>query len=91
MGSYVEKHLHELREKIQDEALIMKQHKIHFTTWLKNLNLLVGETSEEKMIHLLASGPHNLVKTWQPYNINGAHYIPSQKTTGVSAKIVVSE
>jgi hypothetical protein len=71
MGSYVEKHLHELREKIQDEALIMKQHKLHFTTWLKNLNLLVGEMSEEKMIHLLASGPHNLVKTWQPYNING--------------------
>jgi hypothetical protein len=47
MGSYVEKHLNELREKIQDEALIMKQHKLHFTTWLKNLNLLVGETSEE--------------------------------------------
>jgi hypothetical protein len=29
MGPYIEKHLQELREKIQDEALIMKQHKIH--------------------------------------------------------------
>jgi hypothetical protein len=64
MGPYVEKHLQELREKIQDEALIMKQHKLHFTAWLKDLNLLVGETSEEKTSHLLASGPHSLVKTW---------------------------
>jgi hypothetical protein len=54
MGPYVEKHSQELREKIQDEALIMKQHKLHFTAWLKNLNLSVGEISEEKMIYLLA-------------------------------------
>jgi hypothetical protein len=54
MGPYVEKHLQELREKIQDEALIMKQYKLHFTAWLKNLNLSVGEISEEKMIYLLA-------------------------------------
>jgi hypothetical protein len=50
MRPYVEKHL-------QDEDLIMKQHKIYFTTWLKDLNLPVGETEEEKMIHLLTSGP----------------------------------
>jgi hypothetical protein len=47
----------------QDEGLIMKQHKLYFTTWLKDLNLLVGETKEEKMIHLLASGPHKFVKS----------------------------
>jgi hypothetical protein len=63
MRPYVEKHLQELREKNQDEDLIMKQHKFHFTTWLKDLNLLDGETEEEKMIHLLTSGPHSLIKS----------------------------
>jgi hypothetical protein len=57
MRPYVKKHFQELREKNQDEDLIMKQHKLHFTTWLKDLNLPVGETEEEKMIHLLTSGP----------------------------------
>jgi hypothetical protein len=64
MRPYVEKHLQELPEKNQDEDLIMKQHKLHFTTWLKDLDLPVGETGEEKMIHLLSSGPHSLVKSW---------------------------
>jgi hypothetical protein len=63
MRPYVEKHLQELREKNQDEDLIMKQHKLHFTTWLKDQILPVGKTEEEKMIHLLTSGPHNLVKS----------------------------
>jgi hypothetical protein len=70
MRPYVEKHLQELRKKNQDEDLIMKQHKLHFTTWLKDLNLPVGETEEENMIHLLTSGPHSLVKSWQVYDIN---------------------
>jgi hypothetical protein len=71
MRPYVKKNLHELHEKNQDEVLIMKQHKLHFTTWLKDLNLPGGETEEEKMIHLLTSGPHSLVKSWQAYDING--------------------
>jgi hypothetical protein len=65
MKPYVKKHLHELHEKNQDEVLIMKQDKFHFTIWLKDLNLLVvGETEEEKMIRLLTSGSHSLVKSW---------------------------
>jgi hypothetical protein len=48
MRPYVEKHLQELREKTQDEVLIMKQHKIHFTTRLKDLNLPIGEIEEER-------------------------------------------
>jgi hypothetical protein len=31
MRPYVEKQLQELHKKIQDEALIMKQHKLYFT------------------------------------------------------------
>jgi hypothetical protein len=38
----IEKHLQELHEKNQDDDLIMKQHKLHFTAWLKDLNLPVG-------------------------------------------------
>jgi hypothetical protein len=76
---YVEKHLQELREKNQDDDLIMKQHKLHFTTWLKELNLPVRETEEEKTICLLTSGPHSLVKSWQAYDINGCIFYNKTK------------
>jgi hypothetical protein len=71
MKPYIEKHLQELHERIQDKTLIMKQHKLHFTAWLKDLNIPIGETPEEKMIYLLAAGPHSVVKSWQAYDING--------------------
>jgi hypothetical protein len=64
MRPYIEKHLQEFHERIQDKTLIMKQHKLHFTTWLKDLNIPDGETPDEKTIHLLAAGPHSLVKSW---------------------------
>jgi hypothetical protein len=70
MRPYVEKHLQEFHERIQDEALIMKQHKLHFTAWLKDQNIPVGETPKEKTIYLLATGPHSVVKSWQVYDIN---------------------
>jgi hypothetical protein len=63
MRPYVKKHLQELHDKNQDEDLIMKQHKLHFTIWLKDLNLPIGKTEEEKMIHLLTSSPHILIKS----------------------------
>jgi hypothetical protein len=53
MRPYDEKHLQELHEKNQDKTFIMKQYKLHFTIWLKHINLLVSETKEEKMIYLL--------------------------------------
>jgi hypothetical protein len=71
MGPYIKKHLQELHEKHQDKALVMKQHKLHFTSWLKDLNIHVGETPEEKMIHVLPSSPLSLVKSWKVYDING--------------------
>jgi hypothetical protein len=70
MRPYVKKHLQELHERIQDETLIMKQHKFHFTTWLNDLNISIGETLEEKIIYLLAASPHSVVKSWQVYDIN---------------------
>jgi hypothetical protein len=56
------KHLQEFHERIQDETLIMKQHKLHFTAWLKDLNIPIGETPEEKMIYLLVTSPHSVIK-----------------------------
>jgi hypothetical protein len=50
MRQYVKKHLQELREKNQDEVLIMKQHMFHFTTWLKDLNLLFWQNRRRKDI-----------------------------------------
>jgi hypothetical protein len=79
MRPYVEKHLQELHEKNEDEDLIMKQHKLHFTTCLKDLTFPVGKTKEEKMIHLLTSGPHNLVKSWQAYDKNGCTFYTKVK------------
>jgi hypothetical protein len=57
----------------------MKQHKLHFTTRLKDLNLPIGETEEEKMIHLLTSGPHSLIKSWQVYDINRCTFYTKAK------------
>jgi hypothetical protein len=74
MRPYIEKHLQELREKNHDEDLITKQHNLHFTTWLKDLNLHVGEIEEEKTFRLLTSGPYNLVNSWQAYDINGCTF-----------------
>jgi hypothetical protein len=76
---YVENHLQELHKRIQDETFILKQHKLHFTTWLKDLNIPIGDTPEEKMIYLLAAGPHSVVKSWQAYNINGFTFYTKAK------------
>jgi hypothetical protein len=78
MRPYIENHLQELHKRIQDEALIMKQHKLHFTTWLKDLNIPIGETLEEKMIYLSA-GPHSLVQSCQAYDINGFTFYTKAK------------
>jgi hypothetical protein len=79
MRPYIEKHLQELHERIQDETLIMKQHKLHFTAWSKDINIPIGETAEEKMIYLLTASPHSVVKSWQAYDINGFTFYTKAK------------
>jgi hypothetical protein len=71
--------LQDLCEKNQDGDLIMKQHKLHFTIWLKDLNLLVGEIEKEKIIQLLTSCLYSLVKSWQAYDINGCTFYTKAK------------
>jgi hypothetical protein len=48
---------------------------------LKDLNLPIGETEEEKTIRLLTSGPHSLVKSWQAYDINGCIFYTKAKNS----------
>jgi hypothetical protein len=48
MRPYIKKHLQELHEKNQDNDLIMKQHKLHFITWLNDINLPIGEIEEKR-------------------------------------------
>jgi hypothetical protein len=57
----------------------MKQHKLHFTAWLKDLNIPIGETPKEKMIYLLATSPHSVIKWWQVYDINGFTFYTKAK------------
>ena len=81
MRPYVEQHLQELREKNEDrdEEWIMKEHKIHFTPWLRDLNLPIGEIDEEMMINKLSYGPLSMVQTWQAYDINGFTFYTKAK------------
>jgi hypothetical protein len=46
---------------------------------LKDLNIPIGETPKEKMIYLLAAGPHSVVKSWQAYDINGFTFYTKTK------------
>jgi hypothetical protein len=79
MSPFVEKHFKELHEGIQDETLFMEQYKLHFTAWLKDLNIPLGETPEEKMIYLLVAAAHSVFKTWQAYYINGFTFYTKAK------------
>jgi hypothetical protein len=57
----------------------MKQDKLHFIAWLKELNIPIGDTPEEKMIYLLATGPHSVDKSWQAYDINDFTFYTKKK------------
>ena len=59
MEPLIEQHMNELHEQNNGhiEDWVMKEHKRTFTTWLQDLNILDGETMEEKTIKKLASGP----------------------------------
>jgi hypothetical protein len=48
MRPYIENLSQEIRERIHAEFLIMKQHKLHFIAWLKDLNIPIGDTLEAK-------------------------------------------
>jgi hypothetical protein len=88
---YIEKHLQELHKRIQDKTLIVKQHKLHFIAWLKELNIPIGETPEEKIIYLFITVYTVWLNHGKHMTQMASHSIVRQKTIGASAKIVELE
>jgi hypothetical protein len=81
MEPLIEEHIDELREHnhgYTDEWL-MKEHKNRFTSWLREHDILDGETIEKRTIKVLASGPSRQVTTWQTYDISGFTYCTKSK------------
>jgi hypothetical protein len=49
---------------------IMREHKRRLTAWVKDLDLLDGETVDEQTIKRFVAGPSSQVISWQGYDIN---------------------
>ena len=81
MSSLVCQHLSVIRaqSKGHSKDLIMREHKRHLTTWLKDLNLPDGETMEDQVIKRLAAGTSSQVTSWQGYDINGYLFYTATK------------
>jgi hypothetical protein len=62
VAPYIEQHLQELHEENEgrSDSWIMKEHKRHFTMWLRDQNLPAGE---ENMMGAMAQGPSCLITT----------------------------
>ena len=79
MELYVDKHLEEIcatHDGQRTEAWVQKQHKISFTTWIKELqDIPRGESNEAR----LASGPSTQITLWQWYDINGHRFHTKEK------------
>jgi hypothetical protein len=58
---------------------VMKQHKQHLTSWLKDKNIPPGETLDSITIGRLAAGPSRQVTSWNAYEINGYTYYTHTK------------
>ena len=57
----------------------MKQHKQRLTTWLKDQNILPGETIDSITISRLVEGTSRQVTSWNAYDINGYTYYTHTK------------
>jgi hypothetical protein len=81
MQPLIEEHIDELckhNHRCTDEWLMM-EYKNRFTSWLRELDIPEGETTEERTIKVLASGPSCQVTTWQTYDISGFTFCTKSK------------
>ena len=78
---YILEHLADFRRKNQGraEGWIMKEHRRSFATWLMDRNIIEGDSTEQKSMNLLASGPSIQATSWQAYDINGYTLYTKQK------------
>ena len=58
---------------------VTKQHKQRLTTWLKDQNILPGETIDSITISRMAEGLLRQVTSWKAYDINGYTYYTHAK------------
>jgi hypothetical protein len=58
---------------------VMKQHKQHLTSCLKDKNIPPGETTDSITISRLAARPSRQVTSWNAYDINGYTYYTHTK------------
>jgi hypothetical protein len=74
---YIDEYLSELRRDNTGRtyALIMKEHRCVFTTWLMDKDIL----TEEMTMKMLASRPLSCVTSSQAYDINGYTYYTKEK------------
>jgi hypothetical protein len=81
MQPYIDEHLGIITAERngRSDDWIMKQHKQHLMSWLKDQNIQPGETTDSITISSLAQGPSRQVTTWNSYDINGYTYYTHAK------------
>jgi hypothetical protein len=88
MEPLINQHIKEVREHNhgRTEEWLMKEHKNWFTSWLREQDILNGETLEEHTIKVLASGPSRQVRTRQTYDISGFTFCTKSKDQKIMAQ-----
>ena len=78
MEMWVDKHLEEIRRgrEGRTEAWVQRQHKINFTTWIKQQGIPRNHDAAESR---LAYGPSSQITSWQGYDINGYRFHTKEK------------
>jgi len=81
MEPLINLHIEELQKHNHGhiDEWIMKEHKNQFTSWLREQDILDGETLEDRTIKVLASGSSRQVTTWQTYDISGFMFCTKSK------------
>jgi hypothetical protein len=81
MEPYIEEHLAiiTVERNGRSDDWVMKQHKQHLTSWLKDKNIPSGETTDSITISRLAAGPSRQVTSWNAYDINAYTYYTHTK------------
>jgi hypothetical protein len=81
MKPYIDEHLATIivERNGHSDDWVMKQHKQHLTSWLKDKNIPPGETLDSITISRLAVGASRQVTSWNAYEINGYTYYTHTK------------
>jgi hypothetical protein len=81
MQPYVDEHMALIMEERNGrlDDWVMKQHRHHLTSWLKDQDIPPRESEDSITISKLARGPSKQVTSWNAYDINGYTYYTHTK------------